>query len=313
MVYCYRSSNGPEQYMIETLFQIKGKVEAHMSAPLLQERESFLAKKQSEGNGIRSLQMTADQLLFATLHLPLTNVTATVGLPDILSMQRVYDGPKSNFLVSTVVQWLEDIGLLDPKFNDQSILFNRFSSVCHYKMRYLAYPFYEERLSYLKNLESRGMSFSRLHEYAWMQISIIDRLCLDGQDNVCESDIEKVITDIAAEDCSKRRVPSQKWIKTFKTVAYGWLSYAGMLHREQESNPPEHKVWYTTMFNGLGITRVWPIQPWKAGSGNSSASCLSSRAGTACYPYRWSTLMSIWDIVITADAAGVLWQLSLRP
>lgn len=228
--------------MIETLFQIKGKVEAHMSAPLLQERESFLAKKQSEGNGIRSLQMTADQLLFATLHLPLTNVTATVGLPDILSMQRVYDGPKSNFLVSTVVQWLEDIGLLDPRFNDQSILFNRFSSVCHYKMRYLAYPFYEERLSYLKNLESRGMSFSRLHEYAWMQIAIIDRLCLDGQDNVCESDIEKVITDIAAEDCSKRRVPSQKWIKTFKTVAYGWLSYAGMLHREQESNPPEHKV-----------------------------------------------------------------------
>ena len=40
-----------------------------------------------------------------------------------------------------------------------------------------------------------------------MQIAIIDRLCLDGQDNVCESDIEKVITDIAAEDCSKRRVP----------------------------------------------------------------------------------------------------------
>ena len=54
--------------MIETLFQIKRKVEAHMNAPLLRERELFLVKKQSEGNGIRSLQMTADQLLFATLH-----------------------------------------------------------------------------------------------------------------------------------------------------------------------------------------------------------------------------------------------------
>ena len=59
--------------MIETLFQIKRKVEAHMNAPLLRERELFLVKKQSEGNGIRSLQMTADQLLFATLHLSLGN------------------------------------------------------------------------------------------------------------------------------------------------------------------------------------------------------------------------------------------------
>lgn len=40
-----------------TLFQIKRKVEAHMSAPLLKERESFLSKKQSEGNGLRSLSV----------------------------------------------------------------------------------------------------------------------------------------------------------------------------------------------------------------------------------------------------------------
>ena len=112
-----------------------------MSAPLLRERESFLAKKQSEGNCIRSLQMTADQLLFATLHLPLTNETAMVELPSLLALQSAYNGPKSNFLVSTVVQWLEDMERLDPKFNDQSILFNRFSTVCHYKMRYLTYPF----------------------------------------------------------------------------------------------------------------------------------------------------------------------------
>ena len=56
-------------------------------------------------------------------------------------MQYEYDGPKSSFLVSTVVQWLEDLGLLAPMFNDQNILFNPFSSVCHYKMRYLVYSF----------------------------------------------------------------------------------------------------------------------------------------------------------------------------
>ena len=77
-----------------------------------------------------------------------------VELTDIVAMQYEYDGPKSSFLVSTVVQWLEDLGLLAPMFNDQSILFNPFSSVCHYKMRYLVYSFYEERHANLKHLES---------------------------------------------------------------------------------------------------------------------------------------------------------------
>lgn len=230
--------------MIDTLFQIKRKVEAHMSAPLLRERESFLSKKQSEGNGLRSLQMTADQLLFATHHLSLTNETVMVDLSNILAMQRDHDGPKSTFLVSTVVQWLENMGLLDKRFRDQSILFNRFSSVCHYRMRYLAYPFYEERLSYLKDLESRGMSFRRLHEYAWMQLAIIDRLRLDGQDRIYDSDIEKVIKNKVTEDCSRGCIPSQKWIKTFRVVAYGWLSYAGILHKKQESESAEHMVVY---------------------------------------------------------------------
>ena len=215
-----------------------------MDAPLLCERELFLAKKQSEGNGIRSLQMAADQLLFATLHLSLGDEHAKVSLSEILVMQHNYDGPKSTFLVSTVTQWLNDIGRLDPKYNDSSILFNRFSSICHYRMRYLTYPFYEERLSYLKNLEAQGMSFNRLHEYAWMQLAIIDRLSLAERDLVCESDIKKVITDREAEDCLQGRIPSQKWIKTFRAVAYGWLSHAGILHLDQKSNPLKYKVVY---------------------------------------------------------------------
>lgn len=283
-----------------------------MSAPLLRERESFLSKKQSEGNCLRSLQMTADQLLFTTHHLSLTNETVMVDLSNILAMQRVYDGPKSTFLVSTVVQWLENMGLLDQRFGDQNIMFNRFSSVCHYRMRYLAYPFYEERLSYLKDLESRGMSFSRLHEYAWMQLVIIDRLRLNRQDRIYESDVENVIKDRIAEDCSKGCIPSQKWIKTFRAVAYGWLSYAGFLHKKQESD--HWNIWlYTNTFFGLGIVRGWPSRHWMEGNGNSSASCHLFKARMICHPYLWKELMSICVIVITAVAAGALWQPSLRP
>lgn len=56
-----------------------------MSAPLLRERDSFLSKKQSEGNGLRSLQMTADQLLFATHHLSLTKVFIQLHIISVLS------------------------------------------------------------------------------------------------------------------------------------------------------------------------------------------------------------------------------------
>lgn len=84
--------------MIDTLFQIKRKVEAHMSAPLLKERELFLSKKQAKGNGLRSLQMTADQLLFATRHLSLNNETVMVDLSNILAMQRDYDREFNTFL-----------------------------------------------------------------------------------------------------------------------------------------------------------------------------------------------------------------------
>lgn len=230
--------------MIETLFKIKSKVDAHMSAPLLRERDSFLTKKKCEGNGIRSLQMTADQLLFATHYLRLSNDSAKIGMQVIFDMQRCYEGPKPSFLVSTVVQWLDDMGRLDPRFNDHSVIFNRFSSVCHYRIRYFAYPFYEERYSYLKYLESQGMSFNRLHEYAWMQLIIIDRLGLERRDSVCEADITKVITDRESEDRSKGHIPSQKWIKTFRAVAYGWLSYAGFLHLEHKTEPSEYKTVY---------------------------------------------------------------------
>ena len=279
-----------------------------MSAPLLRERDSFLSKKQSEGNGLRSLQMTADQLLFATHHLSLTNDTVMVDLSNILAMQRDYDGPKSTFLVSTVVQWLENMGLLDQRFGDQSIMFNRFSSVCHYRMRYLAYPFYEERLSYLKDLESRGMSFRRLHEYAWMQLVIIDRLRLNRQDRIYESDVENVIKDRIAEDCSKGCIPSQKWIKTFRA---GFLMRGSCIRNKNRSH---WNIWlYTNTFFGLGTVRGWPSRHWMEGNGNSSASCHLFKARMICHPHLWNALTSICVIVITAVAAGALWRPSSRP
>lgn len=56
-----------------------------MNAPLLKERELFLSKKQAKGNGLRSLQMTADQLLYAIHYLSLTKVFIQLHIISVLS------------------------------------------------------------------------------------------------------------------------------------------------------------------------------------------------------------------------------------
>lgn len=66
------------------------------------------------------------------------------------------------FFISTTINWLNEIGRLDLRYSDHSLLFNRFSTICHYRIRYITYPMYHERLSYLNYMQSLGMSFNRL-------------------------------------------------------------------------------------------------------------------------------------------------------
>lgn len=142
-------------------------------------------------------------------------------------------------------------------------------------------------LSYLKDLESRGMSFRRLHEYAWMQLAIIDRLRLDGQDRIYDSDIEKVIKNKVTEDCSRGCIPSQKWIKTFRVVAYGWLSYAGILHKKQESESAEHTVVYQYL-NWARDSKGLAFATLDGRKREPSASCHLFKARMICHPYLWT-------------------------
>ncbi len=224
--------------MIETLFQNPRKLKAHLSAPLLNEREAFLEKKKSEGNGLRSLQMTADQLCFAATHLASLERKHIIPLSEITALRDKWRGPKTNFFVSTVIQWLDDMDVIDPTYDDKTILFNQFCSVCYYRLKYLTYPLFEERLSYLKERQANGMAFSCLHEYAWMQLQVIDRLKLSDGGKIHADDIDNAVQDRIREDCSVGQAPSIKWIKTFKAVAYGWLSYMGALYVVEPSSPP---------------------------------------------------------------------------
>jgi integrase/recombinase XerD len=228
--------------MIEILFKKPTKTKKHLLSPLLQERESFLKEMNQKGRCLRSMQMAADFLLFAVHTLDLNDKqNEIVKLEDIVLSGESWKDKKSNFYVSTVVNWLDTINLIDHNYHDNDVIFNSFSSKCYYRLRYLTYPLYIERLKYLEYLKDNGAAFSTLREHAETQLTIIDKLSLKNRRLVKESEIKEAISRTKAEleKISTSKI-SNKWIKQFKSVAYGWLRYSKMLVKETLTLPHEY-------------------------------------------------------------------------
>ncbi len=226
--------------MIETLFKTPTKAKVHLLSPRLQERESFLKAMKQKGRCLRSLQMAADYLLFAVQTLDLNdNNNGIVRLADIVSSGALWKDKKSKFYVSTVVKWLDSMKVLDPRYYDDNIIFNSFSTKCHYRLRYLTYPLYKERLVYLEHLKDNGAAFSTLREHAQTQLVIIEKLGIRDRCLVTEAEIKEAISKEKAESENNNSTLSARWIINFKSVAHGWLRYTKMLSENNPSLPPE--------------------------------------------------------------------------
>lgn len=226
--------------MIEILFKNSTKAKVHLLSPRLQERESFLEEMKQKGRCLRSLQMAADYLLFAVRTLDLNdNSNEVVRLEYIVSSGELWKDKNSKFYVSTVVKFLYSIKLLDLRYYDNGILFNSFSTVCHYRLRYLTYPLYQERLVYLEYLKNNGAAFNTLREYAETQLVIVDKLSIKDKRLVTEAEITEAILRTKKDSEKNHSILSVKWVKSFKSIAYGWLQYAKMLLEDNLSLPPE--------------------------------------------------------------------------
>jgi Site-specific recombinase XerD len=225
--------------MIETLFKNPMKAKTHLLSPRLQERESFLKVMKQKGLCLRSLQMAADYLLFAVHTLDLNDNNGIVRLEDIVSSGEFWKDKKSKFYVSTVVKWLYSNKMLDLRYCDNGIVFNSFSTKCHYRLRYLTYPLYQERLVYLEYLKDNGAAFSTLREHAETQLAIIDKLNIRDKRLVTKVEIEEAILKTKTDSERNHSTISAKWIKNFKSVAHDWLQYAKMLSEDNSSFPPE--------------------------------------------------------------------------
>lgn len=226
--------------MIEILFKNPRKAKVHLLSPRLQERELFLEEMKQKGRCLRSLQMAADFLLFAVQTLDLNdNSNEIVRLEDIVSSGELWKDKKSKFYVSTVVKFLYSIKLLDLRYYDNSIVFNSFSTICHYRLRYLTYPLYQERISYLEYLKDNGAAYNTLREYAETQLVIIDKLSIKDKRLITEAEIKEAILRTEKELENNHSTLSAKWIRRFKYVAYNWLQYVEMLLEDNLSVLPE--------------------------------------------------------------------------
>lgn len=213
--------------MIKTLFKKTSKIESHLNASLLKERIMFLEKMKKNGNGLRSIQITADYLLFAVNNLHLKDdILERISLHQIKACGLLFGSSKQNFLISTIVRWLRFIGRLDPIYDNTELLFNKFSSVSIYRIQYLTYPLYNERLDYLERKKQLGMSFNTLRVYAKTQLHIIDKLKLKELRNVSVTEIQLVVSKLKSK---KRR-------NTFLTVSLKWLSELGILINKEENH-----------------------------------------------------------------------------
>ena len=223
--------------MLELLFESESNLLKHRGVPLLKEREDFLVRKQSEGCQTRELQILASLLLETVNILSLKDKDKSIiTLDEILEKSSLFRNQKQiKFFISTTINWLNEIGRLDLRYCDHNLLFNHFSTICHYRIRYITYPMYHERLSYLNYMQSLGMSFNRLREHAEMQLHIIDELGISEKKIIHQHVLDKTIIRLAAYN-------SLKWMKTFKAVSIKWLSFIGILERSQEQLPRDNDL-----------------------------------------------------------------------
>ena len=204
--------------MIEKIFQNPIKVQRHLHAPMFRERDDFICKMHQKGFCLRYLQITADYLLFAVNDLNIDQ-NEVVSLERIVqSTSRWYTSKKGDYQV-TVIKWLDSLNILDFRYDDDTNLFVLFSSVSHYRVRYLTYPLYKERLSYLLQCISVGMVKSTVREQAEMQLHIIDVLSLHTLRKVSVGELQNASS-------SFRSIKSRR---LFMTTALRWLSFMDIL------------------------------------------------------------------------------------
>lgn len=248
--------------MLETIIRRKWYLQKHLNAPLLKERESYLAfmaeKRNYSHNYLLSL---ADYLLLIVTSLKLED-----GFSDQVSINRIRDAAtawsktKKNHpmkrkdntpssvrkYMDISFSWLAYIGRLDGIYMDNAIILNRLFTRKHHKLRYITYPLLKERAEYLQMWEYKGAATQTLRGIAAYQLHLIDYLHIEDGRMVSIEDIRKSADSWMTVQKSGRKDTSGEYSRRrFMSYTTGWLSYMGQLICEDDMFPfKEHVTEY---------------------------------------------------------------------
>lgn len=239
--------------MLEKIYLKEINLRPHLNGSLLKERNEFIALMINQGFCLRYQHMSAQHLLFAVKMLNLSDSDKS-----LISLERIKIlgeqwriarlksvrrknmsenvDTKTNSFIITTIKWLAGINRIDTRYLDDRNIFNRLNTMVHFKVKYFCAPLYDERLSYLNNLESNGMSLNTLREYAEYQLHVINILDLDFKIKVTESEVLDGLSRWCNKYQEESNKLSRKRYKIFRAVAYGWLGYANILEFPIKNN-----------------------------------------------------------------------------
>jgi len=245
--------------MLETLFKRKKDVERHCSAPLLQERDRYLENKAKKGLRDETLQSSASIILFAVEGLGLNGICS-----DPVPLESVNDVFKkwmdchkphainsseranaSRRFLSETLAFLDQCGMLDSRFEDKENVFNKLIKRYSTKVMYFCGPMYEERVSFLNHLLSKGKSLSKVKDYFAIQLEVANLLTKSGVQSLSRGEL----ASYAQKLCESGSVSSSNF-RTYENrfVGYGrqWIRYMKAQCAQMVNPLPEYMERFLT-------------------------------------------------------------------
>ena len=240
--------------MLETIIRRKWYLKKHLDAPLLKERESYLAfmaeKRNYSHNYLLSL---ADYLLLIVTSLNLEDgCFGQISISSIRDAAITWSKTKKNHpmkrkentpssiakYMDAAFSWLAYVGRLDGIYTDNALILNRLFTRKYHKLRYLTYPLLKERAEYLQMWEDKGAAIIPLRSIAAYQLHLIDYLHVQDGHMVNIEDIRK-----SAESWMTVQKPGIKDAsgeyarRRFVSYTTCWLSYMGQFIHEDGAFP----------------------------------------------------------------------------
>lgn len=237
--------------MLETIILRKPFLQKHLAAPLLNERESFLAMKSEQELCRLTLMQWAGYLLQFVRYFHMHDgMKDQVSLDDVVAAAKLWASPVTDHyhsrkhidcpssrikFIEMAVDFLEYLNLLDCRYQDGML--NLLVMRKWHKVRLVAAPFFNERMSFLKKCNAKGIKIETLRIYAQYQLHIIEYLKLDGFRIVSYDEISN-----AAKEWQYFDNPSTHKKKGTKSDFTFFIYFAKMWLNELNMLPPANAI-----------------------------------------------------------------------